>query len=694
MRSRLSCGVAVVALAGWFAVGTSGQVVLDGTTGPVRDLTGPTYNILETDGTLSGANLFHSFSEFNLLSSGDVAEFSGSSPGIANVLARVTGSDQSVINGTLRCTIANANLFFINPNGVVFNQSAQVDVSGAFVVTTADVIKLADGGRFDVAHPANDLLTMDAPSAFGFSGPMPAVITVNAATLAVPTGKVLSFIGGQLQAPQGQINGLSVASAGEVPVTLDVSGVAQLGDITISDGALLDVSASTGGRVMLRGDDVVVDDSSIFAHTLGAGLGGTVDIEATLLEVVNGGVITSDKLSTGNGGLVQIVAEEVIVDGFASGIGARSLPGSGGGTGGTLDITTGTLSLLRGGQLSATTDSSANAGEITVTADDIEIRGEGQVTGILADATTIASGNAGEVTVTAATLHLQNAGRITAASGGTGNGGQIQVTATESLTIDGDDGILFTGIGAPSLNPDSPTRTGTLMIDAGRLWILDGGQILASAFGLTEGGSIEIDAADVLIDREDALHATGLDARAFGSGTGGNIDINARTVTLRNGSDITAAAQADGGNILLKATKLVYLLDSALSAASATGNGGNINIDPPFVVLNDSTITANAPAGQGGDILVVAAGFLADDSVVTATGLEDGTVEIQSPDTDLTGSLLVLDESVLGADAQLPERCAVRLPGAGSTFVASGRGGLPVSPTGLLASFAPDAPAP
>jgi large exoprotein involved in heme utilization and adhesion len=85
----------------------------------------------------------------------------------------VTGGSPSTIDGTINCSIAGANFFFINPFGVMFGPNAQVNVSGAFAVTTADYVKLGNGGRFDARNPANDVLTAAPVTAFGFLGNHP-----------------------------------------------------------------------------------------------------------------------------------------------------------------------------------------------------------------------------------------------------------------------------------------------------------------------------------------------------------------------------------------------------------------------------------------------------------------------------------------------------------------------------------------
>src|SRR5438876_1540613 len=126
----------------------SAQIIRDGTLGPPGGaLSGPTYQIPAELGQKVGPNLFHSFSQFNI-NNGEAATFTGPND-VQNVLSRVTGGGASWIDGMLRCTIPGANFYLINPSGVMFGPEAALDVSGSFTVTTANYLKLADGGRFD-----------------------------------------------------------------------------------------------------------------------------------------------------------------------------------------------------------------------------------------------------------------------------------------------------------------------------------------------------------------------------------------------------------------------------------------------------------------------------------------------------------------------------------------------------------------
>jgi filamentous hemagglutinin family protein len=206
---------------------TSGQaqvtttITPDGTLGTTVTQSGTVHDI--TGGTRpgNGPNLFHSFNRFSV-GTNDTARFSGPT-GIVNILNRVTGGQQSVIDGRLQSTIPGANLYLLNPSGILFGPNASLDISGAFHVSTADFLRFTDGATFSANVGQNSTLTVAPPSAFGFLNSQPAPITVQGSTLQVPEGKVLSvaggdvqIVGGQLVAASGRMQIASVASSGEV----------------------------------------------------------------------------------------------------------------------------------------------------------------------------------------------------------------------------------------------------------------------------------------------------------------------------------------------------------------------------------------------------------------------------------------------------------------------------------------------
>jgi filamentous hemagglutinin family protein len=301
---------------------THAQITLDGSLGPKGPLAGPDYTIDSKVGQLRGNNLFHSFGQFNV-QTGESATFTGPST-VENVIGRVTGGQQSLIDGQLRSEMPKANLYLLNPNGVMFGPNATLDVPGSFHVSTADYLRMEDGAKFSAYLSQESVLSSAPPAAFGFLSNNPASITVQDSSLHVPEGKTLSVVGGDIQitggslsAPHGQINLASVASAGEVIPTasehgpdLKLEGFSHLGKIAASQGAHLHTDGAGGGSVLIRGGRLVVDNAIISSNTQGNVDGMRVGIDAQLAEEVV--VTNAGRMETVVTGAVRVQARPTI----------------------------------------------------------------------------------------------------------------------------------------------------------------------------------------------------------------------------------------------------------------------------------------------------------------------------------------------------------------------------------------------
>ena len=276
-----------------------GEISTDGSVGLPADIltsTDGVYTINQSLGQLSenGDNLFHSFLRFGL-DAGEIALFTGDDT-IKNVISRVTGGERSNIDGIIRSTVGKADFYFINPAGVLFGPNAQLDLQGAFHVSTADYVRLGDNDLFYSKPLKGEVLSTAAPAAFGFLDDSVGTITVNGAALELSEGETLSLVGGdievnsgaELNTTGGQVNLISVASAGEASFAssasdLDISSLSDLGAIAVKEISTIGVSGPTGGRVFIRGGQVVVEDSHVYAQTFdnGDGQGAGIDIVAS-----------------------------------------------------------------------------------------------------------------------------------------------------------------------------------------------------------------------------------------------------------------------------------------------------------------------------------------------------------------------------------------------------------------------------
>jgi filamentous hemagglutinin family protein len=759
LRSEIDCArrliiVALLLVAG-ISASPAGTVVLDGKFGTSGSLSGPNFDITAGMGRTVGNNLFHSFSQFNL-SAGDVANFSGPA-NIQNILARVTGGSASSINGTIRSSITGANFFLINPAGVLFGPNASIDVSGSFAVSSANYLKLANGARFVASLGADDsVLTTDPVVAFGFLNGAAGSVTVQG-TLQVPEGKTLSVVGGdvsiagaKLLSANGQINLASAKAAGEVALdpisgTIDAHAIPTRGRIDINSGAMVDASGEGGGQIMIRGGQLVIADqgTSVKADTLGAQNGRSIDVELTEgLELRNGAQLTTSTFGTGKGGDIAITAPSILLQGDSFDDTPRIASETfSSGTGGSIVLHADSLTLKDAAEISTSTFGAANAGTVDITATALRLIGSDfALTTIMANAnpqTPGDTGTGGDIVIHANSIEIDNNAGVTALTTGSGNAGTIDIH-THSLTMRGG-GIgvttAFTGNGgAVRIQADAVTMDGfgstisaltagdglggsiTLNI-AGSLRLLNGALITSDTFTASDGGSINIHAGNISLDRGSSVACSSpadvgrageiflqadksilLNHNSFVStsapnSSGGNITADAGSTIRVLHSQLTAAAGLDGGNISLSAPQLTYALNSTITAQADTtgsgfGNGGNLTIDPSFLVINNSGLISKSSFGNGGNINILTDYFFESASTIDASapfGLP-GTVRVTAPEVDLSGSLIALPENLLSAETQLRPDCGVRLGGNVSSFIVLGRGGLPIEPGGFVPS--------
>lgn len=655
-----------------------GQVVLDGKFGS-GSVAGPNYNITSQMGRVRGNNLFHSFSQFDI-ASGEVARFTGPA-NIQNILSRVTGGNPSSINGTIRSEISGANLFLLNPSGIIFGPNAAIDVSGSFAASTANYLKLADGARFVASLDADDSGLSTAPvSAFGFLSDAPASITVDHSTLqGSPDGR-FSLVGGDIrldgatiESGGGQIQLASVRTAGELPADLGaLSGAdfkatfSQQGQIVLENSARVDASGDGGGRIVIRGGSLLVDNSVIQSNTEGAGTGQGIDVAVGGdLTLVNGGQINSVSTSgVGAGGDIAIDAQAVRLDGGGltdenfnpltqiSTSSGDPILGGGAAQGGDISIDAGRVELVNSAQISSATYGAGDAGRIEINADSVfldallmtptqinantwqQTAGGGSAGDIVINANRLemqngatvlaasaGSGQAGRVNITSDTINLRSGSIITAGAFGSANGGDVHVTARE-LNLDGyvaEFGIdLPTGIQAVTTSDLDPATGGNLHINVDRLSLDHGGSIFTTSIGLGAAGNIEVTAGKISL-----AHGSSIRSESLASGTAGTIDVeSAGNITLRSGSSInTSAPFSSGGDIRITAGREIHLENSQITA-SAGLDGGNITLAAPDLIsLLHSTVTAEADStgsgfGNGGNLSIDPVFLLLNDSAL------------------------------------------------------------------------------
>ena len=272
------------------------QVTPDGTTNTTVDVSGNDFTIEQGD--RAGGNLFHSFGEFSVPTDGSA--FFNNAAEIVNIFSRVTGGNISNIDGLIRAN-GSANLFLINPAGIIFGQGARLDIGGSFLGSTADSILFPDGIEFSASDTqAKPILTINAPIGLGIRD-NPGEITVigdglgtrtnndlidTENALRVNSTSTLGLVGGNLnlegatlKTDGGRIELGSVAGNEQISFTprdegfsLGYEGVENFGDIQLSQTATVDASGLVSGDIQVQGNNITLTEGSrIQASTLGKG---------------------------------------------------------------------------------------------------------------------------------------------------------------------------------------------------------------------------------------------------------------------------------------------------------------------------------------------------------------------------------------------------------------------------------------
>ena len=648
-----------------------------------KTLSGPNFAIPQTLGKLSGNNLFHSFQTFNL-STGEVANFSTTSPGIANVISRVTGGDMSQVNGTIRLTSASGApaFFFINPAGITFGAGASVDVPGAFHISTANSVKFADG-RFNADLGQGSTLSSAPPEAFGFLGSTRATIVVKDGAqlqpqktfpISVVAGDIV-LDGGGFGAKAGEVRAVAVgatqtdiAIAGKVPTANGNLAV-------INNGFIASASqgAASAGQIMVRAGEVVVDSNGAINSTGNAtdsGGAGRIDVQVKQgLLLSNGGNITSANAGSGPAGDIQIQASRITLQ--TEGYVYSTAQASSTALGANISIQASDAVALNNASVSSDARSSGNAGNILIQARSIDISANGYVasdtyvgstgnTGSIAlaaidnivlsgrgrvYASTAASGGAGSIKLAARDIALRARSSVASiALEGTANAGNVEIIASKTLILD--DASLF------SIS-NSTGNAGGVLATAGDI-TLDNNSIIAStaARGSGNAGAVQVQASGTLALRSGSL----IDSSTKTDGQAGSVKVSAGDISLANGSIISSIASDGAGNAgridVASANSLTLANDSAIISNTFTpGNAGLVQITARDIsiasgghIVTSASSARDVPVngGNAGSISVLASGtLLITDGYLsssTVTSGRAGTIDVEAASIRLRGS--------------------------------------------------------
>ncbi len=638
------------------------QVIPDNTLGAessVINSVNELRNIIE-GGATRGSNLFHSFQEFQI---GEGLEVYFANPdGISNIFSRVSGSNISEILGTLGVE-GSANLFFINPNGIVFGENARLDVGGSFIATTADRVNFADGNTFSARSDEKPLLTWNAPIGLGLEGNNGS-ITINGQGhnlidpifaplqqgssnpnngLQVPQNRLLGFIGngiilngGILTAEGGRIELGSVDSgtvslggnSNSADLVFDYSNITDFQDIELLSKSLVNTSGVGIGSVQATGANIKFSDGSIIwlqnqasqasqDITINASESLEIIGSTTTLSIRSG--IYSETISGGRGADMKISTPQLLLsDGAIISTSASNI-----GDGGNIEINTQKLSVTRGANLATATIGQGNGGNLNIQSHEkVEIIGFSPLSPQLFSSiasNTGGSGQGGNLTIEAPSLLLQDRGTIlTSVINSEGLGGNITLNISDITQL----------IGQTNSDPGTQTAissatfgsgdAGSIILNTNQLIIQTNSTIDSSTFADGNAGELFINVTDsAIIDGSSVTSSAdeplpevsrliGLDTDL--TGNAGKITFNSSKLEIVNGGEITVRNQGtgDGGSIQINADSINLSEAGSITASTFSGEGGSIILNSDRVSLeNNSLISTDAgELSRGGDITI------------------------------------------------------------------------------------------
>jgi filamentous hemagglutinin family protein len=615
-------------------------------------------------GVVRGTNLLHSFQEFNV-DVGRGAYFLLPS-GVENVLTRVTGVNPSQILGTLGITGGNANLFLMNPNGIIFGFTARLDVMGSFVGTTANAVRLGNGEIFSTkrTEPLPSQLLNVNPNAFLFnqiSHQAISGIQVNGASLSVGEGKSLVLLGGDISlnaanvwVSDGQIELGGLAGAGTVELlgnanhlNLHFSENIQKSDVSLTNNAKVEVTGTGQGSVIINAKDINIFEGSLIFAGISSKLSATgstsqdIKLNAAGSLTINQNSQIKNEVepdAIGNAGNINISAKKVNVN---------------------------------GGQIRTRTLGQGNAGNISIKAGEILVDNPPY---------TLQDENGQYISEDKAAIDASNDGIF---ASGSGRGGNIYLEADGAIALIGRGNDTQNKVISTYTNGNGRGGSGSVFIKANGSVSLDNAFIVTSSFNGNAG--------EILLQSDKSISLTNnssLVATSFVTGDSGNITLKSSDSVRVENSLISAnigaaqnylSARGNAGKIYLSGKSIFVTAGSEITTRNALGgNAGTIQVDatdlveisgrvPELFSENNrsgtalySTLLTSAEenaSGQAGDITInVPNGTLrvADGASLRAESqgnFQGGTIAIDAKRVELTGGGKLLTSASRSGDA-------------------------------------------
>ena len=719
------------------------QVIFDGTLGNVAPGNVPnpgagfTYQIQPNQGLQAGnANLFHSFSQFNL-NLGESIRFDN--PGVANIVTRVTGGTSNISG--LISVAGDPNFYLINPSGIVFNQGAALDVRGAFVASTSPGLFFDNGTiEFRALSPqaVNDAFLTIAEDPGGFNQMWRVEDIILANVSLSPQGVRLGFDAKELNILNSDIEGDSGL------FVVDVDSISVLNsrldfpngsiEINADDSVFLAnsqlITATTGaqaaGGIAIATDSFLADDSALFANSEPGttGSAGLILVQGNTLVFNNETELQAQTSGSGQAGIIALKTNSQGTVIFDNGSSAFSSVESNGESfeigvpavfGGDLSnffvsseflddsaqdfnnfnivIDTGTLLLNNGAQLqtlvrgeSSDGISSGNAGWIGIAANDVLISSDQNSqfpSGIFSSVGdgSLQDSSAGAIILDVENLFLDR-GIISTSIASDGTPGLIGVLADGDIILRNQSLLVSATLEGADANPLGATDAfpGAIVLGANRLAVDNNSFVSVTNLGSGFAGDISI-FADLTVVGNDSE----ISAETTGVEQGGNIEISGDFLILAEDSNITTDSGGNGGNIVLDIGRIIYGTPSRDSNILARGGalGGNITFSDRVFLRNIAPRDAD---------------FLTSNDITPTGAITRGNVGFQSGTQDLNPvqEQVSLPTNLIDASRLIAQGCAAGNLTATDEIgelVVTGRGGVPpavgeqVSDAGSLPSL-------
>ncbi len=651
-----------------------GQVVGDTTLGAENSrVTSPRPGgFVINGGATRETNLFHSFQEFSVPTNGFA--YFNNALSIQNIVTRVTGASVSNIDGIIAAN-GTANLFLINPNGIVFGSNALLNIGGSFFASTAASAVFDNGFEFSATNPqAPPLLTINVPLGLQY-GSNAGSIQAQRSRLRVRDGKTLALVGGNVQldgaglfALGGRVELAGVGDTGTVGLSgsgnnlsLSLPDGVLRADVSLTNGATVDVRAGGGGSIAVnarslnlaggsallagiasgRGsidtqagdieitaiEAISLTDRSVAYNLVaetGQGKAGSVNITTGSLFLTNGAQLSASTFGRGDAGNVNITASDSV---SFDGVGSNGLPSAAFslvaekavGNGGSINITTGSLSLTNGARLVASTLGRGDAGSVNIVAHDSVsfdgVSSNGFSSGAFSTVEQTAEGKGGNVNITTGSLSATNGARLLASTLGRGDAGSVNIVARESVSFDGVDSNGFPTGAASTVEQTAVGKGGSINITTGSLSATNGARLTAATLGQGDAGNVNITASDSV--SFDGVDSNGFPSAAYSgvaetaNGKGGSVNITTGSLSVTNGARLLASTfgRGDAGSVTILARDSVFLdgvgsngfSSAAFSTVeqTAVGKGGSVNITTGSLSVTNGARLLASTFGQG-----------------------------------------------------------------------------------------------